>query len=453
MPRSVQQDRSAQLLLLSDPDLNYAAARARLERAAIVISCGNAGATSWGQAALLTFAQCAVRMFRGGVFLGCKMDQEVIIGNRKGIPLYRVLMDLGCRSEIAPDHAICAHVGIDPGGINCSLRCWADGWSGVTSPRDAVDVVTEGNELGGVIAGAMAVSELFRSQVLGDVRAGKRMQSVSALYPQQEAKVEPPHITMDYLPSSLWLLGLGNLGQASLWILSLLPYSDPSKVNLLLQDTDVSGPENLDIQILTTHAWVGLKKVRAAAMFAENRGFKTVISERQFTETTYRTEFEPGLLLCGVDNLEARRAAARLGAGFELVIDAGLGGSATEIFDIRIHSFPGARTPTEAWPTPQAPREQQLPISLQSLIEEGRLDICGALTIAGTSMGVPSTAVVAAAIQIGQACRAIATSEYCDLVDLSLRDPHRSFGHDATLARGRSINFQKSARVRNYVPS
>ena len=249
---------------------------------------------------------------------------------------------------------------------------------------------------------------------------------------------------MDYLPSSLWLLGLGNLGQATLWTLSLLPYSDPTGVTLLLQDPDISGPENLDTQILTTHAWVGQKKARASARFAEERGFATAISEQRFSAATHRSEHEPGLLLCGLDNLETRRVAAQTEAGFDLVIDAGLGGSAAEVFDIRIHSFPGARTPEEAWPPQTAMANRPLPASLQSLVDEGRLDRCGALSIAGKSMGVPSTAVVAAAIQVGQACRAIATSEYCDLIDLNLHDSSWATGHDAKLSGSGSIPFQRA---------
>ncbi len=444
MARSILQDRAAQLLLLADPHLGYDAGNVRLERASIEISCGDASATHWGQAALLTLARCGVRMFRGGVFLVSPLSDEAIVGNRRGLPLGRILEDLGCRLERAPEHAGRIHVGVAADTDSHSLRCWADGWSGVVSPKDAVDVTCEGNELGGVIAGAMAASELFRSLVLGDVRAGKRRQSVSALYPQSKVESEKAPIPMDYLPSSLWLLGLGNLGQATLWTLSLLPYSDPTGVTLLLQDPDISGPENLDTQILTTHAWVGQKKARASARFAEERGFATAISEQRFSAATHRSEHEPGLLLCGLDNLETRRVAAQTEAGFDLVIDAGLGGSAAEVFDIRIHSFPGARTPEEAWPPQTAMANRPLPASLQSLVDEGRLDRCGALSIAGKSMGVPSTAVVAAAIQVGQACRAIATSEYCDLIDLNLHDSSWATGHDAKLSGSGSIPFQRA---------
>ena len=55
--------------------------------------------------------------------------------------------------------------------------------------------------------------------------------------------------------------------------------------------------------------------------------------------------------------------------------------------------------------------------------------------IAGQPVGIPSTAVAAAAIQAAQACRAIADSTYCDLVDVSLTDTKRAAAHQTKLAR------------------
>jgi hypothetical protein len=72
---------------------------------------------------------------------------------------------------------------------------------------------------------------------------------------------------------------------------------------------------------------------------------------------------------------------------------------------------------------------------LTRLVEESRIDLCGAMTIAGQPVGVPCTAVAAAAIQVAQACRAIADSTYCDLVDVSLADTKRAADHEMAMAR------------------
>ena len=128
---------------------------------------------------------------------------------------------------------------------------------------------------------------------------------------------------------------------------------------------------------------------------------------------------------------------AAVGSNFDLVLDAGLGATAPEIFDLRIHGFPGARSPAQAWPEPEAP----LDVSLQELVDAGRIDRCGALTIAGRSLGVPSTAVAAAAIQVAQACRAVRDGGFVDLADLALVNCRRATGRRHALARPGILPF------------
>lgn len=80
---------------------------------------------------------------------------------------------------------------------------------------------------------------------------------------------------LTYLPSCLWLIGLGHRGQAYLWGLGLLPYRDPAEVALVLQDIDVITESTESTSILTDAAMVGKKKTRATAAWAEQRGFAT----------------------------------------------------------------------------------------------------------------------------------------------------------------------------------
>jgi hypothetical protein len=80
---SIEHDRQAQLLLGADPALGYDDARWRLERAALVVSAAGAARTPWGQAALLTIAECATRMFRGGVYLGREFCEPVVVGTAR----------------------------------------------------------------------------------------------------------------------------------------------------------------------------------------------------------------------------------------------------------------------------------------------------------------------------------------------------------------------------------
>lgn len=163
------------------------------------------------------------------------------------------------------------------------------------------------------------------------------------------------------------------------------------------------------------------------------RSFGTTIIENRFVEGTKRSADEPGLALVGVDNLAARRAAAD--SNFDLALDAGLGATAPEIFDIRIHAFPGERSSAQAWPEPEALPEAPLDASLQELVDASRIDRCGALTIAGRSLAVPSTAVAAAAIQVAQACRAVRDGGFFDLVDVTLVNCRRATGRRYAMAK------------------
>lgn len=92
---------------------------------------------------------------------------------------------------------------------------------------------------------------------------------------------------IERLPSSLWLIGLGNLGQAYLWTLSLLPYEKPEDVKLVLQDFDVLAESNTSTSLLTRGELVGTRKTRAMAAWAEARGFEAAIVERPFLQPIF----------------------------------------------------------------------------------------------------------------------------------------------------------------------
>lgn len=439
MNLSIEDDRLAHLLMSGDRDAGYDQARKRLDRAALVLTADASAALPWAQAALLTVAECGVRMFPGGVHLAGGFDEPTLVGQSRGWPLRRHLEAAGCRTNTAPDHAISLHIGPDPHGTRRGLRCWADGWTAVVSPNAPSVQPRCGNEIGGVLTGALGVGEVFRSAVLGELLAGRRTSRLSAFAPGDAGDEEAE---LRHLPTAFWLLGLGNLGQAALWMIGMLPYADPGAVSLFLQDFDRSEAGNLPIQILTKPHWIGRRKARSAAAWADEVGFRTTIIERRFEAGSRRSDGEPGLALVGVDNLAARRAAAS--SNFDLVLDAGLGATAPEIFDIRLHAFPGVRSPEQAWPEPDPEAERPLDRALQDLVDAGRIDKCGALTVAGRSLGIPSTAVAAAALQVAQICRAAAEGTYCDLVDVSLADCGRVKTNTHRLWRAGAIEYAEA---------
>jgi molybdopterin/thiamine biosynthesis adenylyltransferase len=421
MTSSILDDRAAQLLMAVDC-LDYDVARSRLDSAALILDAAT-GLDAAHQAALLAAVACGVRMFKGGVFVSASATERLSIGQGRPWLLRRALAELGAKEVTPPPSAVRLHIGLgDPGSAGADLYAWCSAWTAFVGPQVPSVPLAKSNVLAGVAAGAVAISEVFRRAVLGDVVACKRQQFLSVW----GADEPPPDAAIRRLPRSIWLLGLGNLGQATLFVLNLLPWADASEILLLLNDPDYAGPENLDVQVLTAHSWIGRKKARSAAEWAEQRGFTTIMEERRFSKFTKPTLDEPLLALSGVDNLAARRLAAA--AGFDLMIDAGLGATGPEAFDIRIHAFPGTQEPDAIWPESAVvgTTPDQLPRHLSKLVEQRRLDLCGAMTIAGKSVGVPCTALAAAALQVAQACRALMTGRCADRIDLSLPDLRRA---------------------------
>jgi hypothetical protein len=407
---SIAHDRATQLLLQDDPELDFDEARTRLERATLHLRLPE-HPTLADDAAAYAAVACGRRMFRGGVYVSGPPEAVCRSGPASGRPLVSALERLGARTLEPPPGAYRLVLGAEV--AEADLYAAADGWRGRVSPEPIV-AGRDGHALSGVMTAALAVATAFRRAVLDDVRAGRRPESLSCWGPDEADAPAAPL----YLPRDLWLVGLGNLGQAALLTLSMLPWHDRADLRLLLQDADRVGPENLSVQLLTEPAWLGRPKARQAAEWADALGFRTEVTERRFGPLTRPEVGDPRVVLVGVDNLPARRWAAD--AGFDVVLDAGLGATGGEAFDLRLHGFPGRRTPQQAWPETSAPPRAAPPRSLQKLVEQGRLDPCGAMTIAGQSVGVPCTALAAAALQVGQLCRLIQTGRCADLVDASL---------------------------------
>ncbi|MFA6116105.1 MAG: hypothetical protein WC729_19070 [Sphingomonas sp.] len=416
MTLSFKDDRLTQLLFANDERADVADERFRLDSIALVVTIDDAAVrTDWGQAAAMALAVCGSRMFRGGVFLRQIPEVPAQFGTRVGQPLRRALEDLGCRaSGEAPKSALRLHIG--HAGNGQDLHITARGWTASVTPKASALQPASSNVVVGVLAAAIAVGEAFRRLALRAPDACRVPQIVNAWQP---GFIEEPEGAIARLPTALWLLGAGNLGQAILFLLSMLPFADRRAVTLFVQDNDRSGPENLSTQVLTSHSWLGRKKAAAASAHMEALGFTAYAIERRFTNRQGPSAGEPRIALVGVDNEEARLAAAT--AGFDLVLDSGLGGTPAQIFDLEFHAFPGATPAEKIWIGDKRQNSEKLvPERYRRLVELGVIDACGMTTVAGQAVGVPATALAAAALQVAQLCRALATNSYCDAIDLRL---------------------------------
>lgn len=378
------------------------------------------------QAALLTVINCARRCFLGGVTVsGCD-----------GIPLTVPMPgcdDLSAAIEFwggrrvgqAPPGVIAIELGPrSSGGSAAVFRPTFEGWTGAVLGIQGSSRLPESSEnvLSGVFMGAMAVAEAFQCATHTNVFAGRRDVGLSLwdLDPETDWRQAPAGPPLEYLPSSLWLIGLGHLGQAYLWTLGLLPFAKASEVQLMLQDFDQLVIANDSTSPLTKTDLIGVRKTRAMAAWCERRGFDVRLIERPFSSDLRIGGDDPRVALVGVDKPEPR--ACMEDVGFDVVVEAGLGKGWQDYLDGQVHSFPSQISAAEHWGRriPMATLVPPVPSYVQ--LSAAGLDACGVLELASRSVGAAFVGCASAAIVLAELVRLLHGGPRHALVDWSLRD-------------------------------
>ena len=340
-----------------------------------------------------------------------------------------IVESLGCEHPTL----VIGNVYQQPLGSVVLYATW-EGWSGGVV-EETKDRLAESREfpLAGMLAAALGVSEAFQN-LRGHAVAGRRSTGLSLWEPQCDWRDEPAYgEPCLYLPKRLWLIGLGHLGQAYVWALGLLPYGDRSAVDLVLQDCDSIVKANRGTGMLSDDSSVGQRKTRVVAGRLEALGFNTAITERRFDSATRRSVDEPGVALVGVDDPAPRRLLEE--AGFDLIVDAGLGGGTRNYLDMLIHSFPSGVEAATAW-------AERLGSAASSVLDQpAYLDIhqqltrtteltdgeikCGIIEVAGASVGAAFVGCVAATFVLSEVLRALARGPRFEVLGVSLRSPHK----------------------------
>jgi hypothetical protein len=163
---------------------------------------------------------------------------------------------------------------VSPPADATSWQLTWQGWrGGVVSRHDA-------RRLSDDAANPLAAAELFAWHAKDHPMAGRRTAGLSLWNPGADwLAPDESEPALSYLRASLWLIGLGNLGQAFAWLLACLPYADPSKVELTLQDYDLIADSNDSTSLLSSLPLVGTKKTRVVSGCLEAAGFKTALEE------------------------------------------------------------------------------------------------------------------------------------------------------------------------------
>jgi hypothetical protein len=382
------------------------------------------------QAALVTIVNTARRAMLGGVTVVGDLDVPLLVPLPDCLNLADAVRKLGGSSEReAPDGVPVVTVGDahwNGSRTPVSLAVTFEDWRGGVIPTSEGRRLREVEAIipSAILAGALGVSEVFQF-VRGNAITGHRSVGLSLWSPEhQDWENAPAGPTSIVLPSRLWLIGLGHLGQAYLWNLGLLPYRDPGDVELVLQDFDRLTRANDSTSLLTTPQLVGELKTRAMAKWAEARGFRTRLVERIFPGGISIAEDEPRLALGGVDNPHAR--AAYEDAGFDCIIEAGLGAGPSEYLALRAHSFPASVAARAKWGGAAAGNNHNNAVpntrAYDNLAKNG-MDECGLVRLASRTVGAPFVGATAAAIVVSEVLRRLNGGRMFEVIDMTLRDP------------------------------
>ena len=397
------------------------------------------------QTALLTLVNAARRTLLGGVEIVGLPNAACCSPLAPVGSLEKVVQDVGGRIVVSPNpewpSAMIGDTDIKPSKLPCWRLTW-DGWRGGVVPlRDGRHLADrETIELAPVLAAAACAAEVFAYHAGDHPMAGRRSSGLSLWRPGDnwllDDATEP---SLAFLPSRLWIIGLGNLGQAFAWVLASLPYSDRTQVELVLQDFDRIAVSNESTSLLSSLSDVNRRKARVVAEWLDRRGFETYVNERRFGAWTRRSEDEPGVALCGVDNALARAALEK--PGFGLVVEAGLGAGPEAFRSISVHTFPSSQSAEEIWARQVGQANERVEsMPAYQALKVGGMDTCGLAQLASRTVGVPFVGLGAACLVLSELLRRLHGGRALELASGSLAalddfetiamqsDPY-SFGH------------------------
>lgn len=356
--------------------------------------------------------------------LACRCFGCVSVDGASGVP-YRAALPLDCStleeaaacvgatsSDTTPTHSILIGHGsaadIAPIAVRATWRHWI---AAVAPSRETAEPCEGSFSLAAVAAAALAVGEVFQER-LDNPRAGRRSQQISLWSPgTSESGPTSPNAVL--LPRDIWLIGLGNLGQAYLWALTTLNFQNPKEVSVVLQDFDHVDDENFATSILTDADDEGSLKNFIAEQWCLGRRFRVNRIDRALDQLTVVGHQEPRLAFSALDKISVRKLLG--GCGFQYIVDAGLGANANDFDRFRINTFDETFAPDAHFDdqgdideTIRANAFVEATPAYKDAVESAcSEEACGLLAIAGKSVAVPYVSSIAACLVVAQAIRLV----------------------------------------------
>jgi hypothetical protein len=215
----------------------------------------------------------------------------------------------------------------------------------------------------------------------------------------------------------------------------MLPYAHPGGVEIGLLDFDTVIKGNTATQLLVGPGDIDMRKTRVVSAALEQVGLKTRIVERAFDASFHPeahavpTRNEPRTALAGFDDVTPRRQLE--GAGFDRVVDTGLGAGPHEYLDMLVHTFPAPESPATAFeegpppgPALKPAYENEIARQIEDGIEESAAR-CGLLELAGVTVGAAFVGAIASTVAVADILRLLHGGNDYSLVALDLRAPNQ----------------------------
>ena len=393
-------------ILVDSEKISFDEAQARLRALTLEIVVGPEATSPAAHAAILTAVSVASRTFVGGV----RVTEAVDGCLNSALPVRAKSLAEAAELVGASDFDSAASRKICVGMSGMSTEAWSvspwwNGWRAGIAKSGEARWDAGVNPLPGIAAGALAVGVAFEAERKRFVE----FQGEVDLWPVGAGRKVPGFEDV-FLPRALWLVGLGNLGQAFLWALSALPFGDPSNVSLVLQDRDTISEENWATSVLVKDKTYGSLKTKVAEHWASAKGFDARRIDRRLSAHDRLEDDDPRVALSGVDKVEARRLMAAV--GFDCIVDAGLGRTASDFDRYRVTVFDRARPINRHFAgLEDKPVGQDSPTDDAYRRLEAEIGPCGIAEIGGASVAAPYVSALAAAVAIS---RVIAVTSSCE---------------------------------------
>lgn len=406
---------------LTDADLahSFAEAEARLDAVSPCVLIDAAQAlTAAGQSAALTAVVTAVKCFGRVQLAGSGLDTSLLQPLLAGGTLGAAARALGANvtATIEPGCTHLIRIGATAIWRGWQTSLWWNRWLAGTR-RFEEPLGSSALGLAGIFAGALAVRQIF-AHLRGGTPA--RDETVSLWEPNLAAspdRIGPPSYT---IPSRLWLIGLGHLGQACVWGLLTIPFTGDRYI--ILQDDQHVGVENGPTSVLVGGDDLGRRKVRVAARWLDEAGWTTELIERRHQGDIRLGDRDPAILIAGLDDVRPRQMLAA--QGFDYMIDMGIGRGTRDFESLQVRTLPKGARVDALWlaESTDSTRERlQAREAYKNLEQE--VGLCGTVPLADASVAVPFVGAATAALAVAQLARLGAMAPAQAMLQLELGAP------------------------------